>query len=93
MFVSKRRFLRMQRLCEEYKRSRDRHMELESEYWDKYIAYKLLYSEARKSQSTSSQFSQEELKRLVSLCHPDKHSNSKAANEMTAKLLELIKKR
>ncbi len=35
------------------------------------------------------QFSRQEIDRLVRLCHPDKHNNSTAANEITQKLLKL----
>jgi uncharacterized protein YcaQ len=34
-------------------------------------------------------FSESEIQTLIRLCHPDKHGNSPAANEMTAKLLSL----
>jgi len=39
-----------------------------------------------------SQFSPQEIERLIRLCHPDKHDSSTAANEMTARLLSLRKK-
>lgn len=35
------------------------------------------------------QLSQEDIKRLLSLCHPDKHGGKQSAVEMTQKLLEL----
>lgn len=38
---------------------------------------------------SESQFSQDEIKRLIRLCHPDKHQNSDSANEMLKKLLAL----
>lgn len=38
-----------------------------------------------------SQFSKEEVDRLVRLCHPDKHNGSIVANEITKKLLKLKK--
>lgn len=34
-------------------------------------------------------FSQEDIRRLISLCHPDKHDGKKIAVEMTQKLLSL----
>ena len=37
----------------------------------------------------SKQFNREEIDRLVRLCHPDKHGQSKAAVEMTQKLLSM----
>ena len=45
---------------------------------------------------TNLEFTPEELKKLITLCHPDKHDGSKIAEEMTAKLLEMrsrVKKR
>ena len=35
------------------------------------------------------QFSQEEIRKLISLCHPDKHDGRQIAVEMTQKLLQL----
>ena len=35
------------------------------------------------------QFSQEDIRRLISLCHPDKHDGKQIAVEMTQKLLQL----
>ena len=35
------------------------------------------------------QFSAEEIKRLVRLCHPDRHNNSEASVKMTQKLMSL----
>lgn len=37
----------------------------------------------------NSDFSREELDKLIRLCHPDKHGNSKASTEITQKLLSL----
>jgi hypothetical protein len=34
-------------------------------------------------------FSESEIQTLIRLCHPDKHGNSPAANEITAKLLRI----
>lgn len=39
----------------------------------------------------AAQFSQEEIKRLIRLCHPDKHNGSEAAHSITQKLLEMRK--
>lgn len=36
-------------------------------------------------------FSQDEIRTLISLCHPDKHNNSDRSNVMTQRLLELRK--
>ena len=35
------------------------------------------------------QFTEEELKKLLQLCHPDKHGGKQMAVDMTAKLLQL----
>jgi hypothetical protein len=43
---------------------------------------------ARLPALTSSEFTQEDIKRLIQLCHPDKHNNSTIAKEITAKLLK-----
>lgn len=37
----------------------------------------------------SNQFSQDEISKLILLCHPDKHDGKPMANEMTAKLILL----
>jgi hypothetical protein len=37
------------------------------------------------------QFTKDELRQLIALCHPDKHGGSQAANDITAKLLSLRK--
>lgn len=39
--------------------------------------------------SLPSNFTKEEIKQLIWLCHPDKHAGNPKANEMTAKLLTL----
>lgn len=39
--------------------------------------------------SPPAQFSQDDLRRLIQLCHPDKHANSTLSVEMTQKLLSL----
>ncbi len=36
-------------------------------------------------------FSKDDIKRLISLCHPDKHQGKEAAKQMTQKLLEIKK--
>lgn len=40
---------------------------------------------------TSSQFTQAEIMVLIRLCHPDRHNNSNASNDITKKLLALRK--
>ena len=37
----------------------------------------------------SNQFSQDEIKTLINLCHPDKHQQKKSAVEITQKLLSM----
>lgn len=37
----------------------------------------------------SGKFSDSDLKKLLMLCHPDKHGNSELAKEMTVKILEM----
>ena len=39
------------------------------------------------------QFSQDEIKQLIILCHPDKHSGRHIAHELTVKLLAMKKKK
>lgn len=39
--------------------------------------------------ASTPQFTKEEVQQLIRLCHPDKHQNSTASNQMTAKLLAL----
>ena len=41
--------------------------------------------------NSGSSLSGKEIRRLLMLCHPDKHDNSKAANDMTATLLKMRK--
>jgi hypothetical protein len=77
-------------------RERDRWKEL-TEKWrsdaheNLYLAHKLsreLFM-LRVNGNGRSIFSESEIQTLIRLCHPDKHGNSPAANEMTAKLLSL----
>lgn len=44
-----------------------------------------------KSQMQRGTFTPDEIDALVRLCHPDKHGGSKAANDITARLLALRK--
>lgn len=45
----------------------------------------------RNGVQTNAQFSQEDIKRLLQLCHPDKHDGKQSAVEMTQKLLKMKK--
>lgn len=40
----------------------------------------------------SSQFTEDELKALRRLCHPDRHGSSKSSNELSAKINNLLSK-
>lgn len=53
------------------------------------LRYRLLVAQNRSPTLSSSQFSEEELKQLIRLCHPDKHGGSAAATKITQKLLAL----
>ena len=44
-----------------------------------------------RKQVVSSQFTNDEIKTLIRLCHPDRHANSLASTAMTKRLLELRK--
>lgn len=81
MFVSKTRFTELQR---QYNYVVSRHNDVVD-------LCEQLHSEL-KTQAVSSQFTQQELKSLVRLCHPDKHNGKQIANDLTAKLLDLIEK-
>lgn len=64
-----------------------------NEYLDKRVIYlrnELEWEKFRKPQPTS-QFSQEQIDKLIRLCHPDKHYNSKNATEITQLLLSMRK--
>jgi hypothetical protein len=39
-----------------------------------------------------SPLTEDDARRIIRLCHPDKHNNSKASNEITAKLLGILGK-
>lgn len=58
---------------------------------EKHKNHKLMFDMVNRprSQPRSSQFTKEEIERLIRLCHPDKHGGNKAATEMTQKLLRL----
>lgn len=59
--------------------------------WNALIA-RIEQGELVLASSRPAQFTPEELDTLVRLCHPDKHDGSRAANDMTAKLLAMRKK-
>lgn len=45
--------------------------------------------QALKMRGESTQFSSDDIKRLLVLCHPDKHDGKQLAHDMTKKLLAL----
>lgn len=47
---------------------------------------------SKKPGQDTSQFTSEEIKTLIGLCHPDKHNGSISANKMTTRLLALRNK-
>lgn len=65
----------------EYKKLREKYIDL------------LSFCEKMSLQSTSSQsqFTSDEIKMMLTLCHPDKHGGNPKASAITAKLLELWK--
>lgn len=44
------------------------------------------------SKTTSDKFSADDVKRLLMLCHPDKHDGKQMASDMTVKLIALKQK-
>lgn len=52
----------------------------------------LRYGEIPSRTRTKIEFEDSDLKKLLFLCHPDKHQNSEIATQITQKLLELRKK-
>ena len=51
--------------------------------------YKKKYDKVLKLAAQQQKFSAEDIKRLVRLCHPDRHNNSEASVQMTQKLMNL----
>jgi hypothetical protein len=51
---------------------------------------KFLYGDMNNN-NTGNQFSQDDIKRLLLLCHPDKHGGKQIAVEITSKLLNMRK--
>ena len=92
MFVSKSKFFRAQAEAElaklEAKILSHKLAELRRE-WNALV--KRINAKGGESflEGASKQFSREEIDRLVRLCHPDKHGQSKASVEMTQKLMTM----
>lgn len=52
---------------------------------------KALHRQLLEKHDSTSRFSESDIKRLLQLCHPDKHGGSKMASDMTSKLLAMRK--
>jgi hypothetical protein len=48
-----------------------------------------LLTRCREIKEESNLFNEADLKVMINLCHPDKHSGKRSATEMTQKLLEM----
>lgn len=93
MLVSKRKY---KELLTEHADLVDEHADLVDEHMDLEIRWSNLINrinakggESFLAGSNGQQFSKSEIRQLLFLCHPDKHSNSSRATEITVKLLEL----
>lgn len=53
------------------------------------VRYRKLRNRVASGEFGQGSFTPDEIKTLVRLCHPDKHNGSKAANEITQKLLAM----
>lgn len=84
MFVRKRRF---DELMEFAARLLDAKMRLH-QHIDKLHA-EISYLKQTRVTPRSSEFSDEEIRALIRLCHPDRHNGSEAATRMTGRLLQL----
>lgn len=100
MFVTKSRFNELQKELKivyieynkklnDYHRLMSKHFQLQN-YYEQVM--KELDDLRYKKENRLHNFSQEDIKILLTLCHPDKHGGNPKANEITVKLLELRKK-
>jgi hypothetical protein len=64
---------------------------LMANYTNLHAKYDVLLRTQTKNTGGGSQFTPEEIKQLIRLCHPDKHGNSATATAITQRLLELRK--
>lgn len=47
------------------------------------------YIDKHKQESVKNPFTQEEIRAMIRLCHPDKHGNKQIAVDITAKLIKM----
>lgn len=88
MFVLKSKYDRLQR---EYDQLLELACDINTRYENlqhEYREYRVYY----KSNSTTHQFTDQELKSLLNLIHPDKHNGKQSATNMTQKVLRLLGK-
>lgn len=82
MFVRASKYLRLQRITEDLANKwSDLVDQINAKGGQNFLDNAVLNSQP--------QFSQEDIRRLISLCHPDKHDGKQIAVEMTQKLLQL----
>lgn len=67
------------------------YMKLQLEWNELVRRINLKGGEAFLNGDTKNQFTQEEIKALIRLCHPDRHNGSEASIKITQKLLKLRK--
>lgn len=53
--------------------------------------YNFLIESSDKKQNTTISIPKDLFKKIISLCHPDKHNNSKRSSEVTSELLKIYK--
>jgi hypothetical protein len=98
MFVTKSRFDEMRRRAERaedrvYYLSQDRSRLIDK--WNAMVARinarggEAFLEKGRIPSSQPAPFTDEDLQRLIMLCHPDKHDGKRMATEMTQKLLKM----
>lgn len=100
MFVTKSRYLQAERRAAVAEQSHNKVLTAYMQLLRKWNAVVddinsgvyVLASRQRLPPPAASQFTAAEIEVLIRLCHPDRHANSGAANDMTAKLLALRKK-
>lgn len=96
MFVSKAKY---RKVCEERDRALFRVTSEINDYNKLALEYNVLLKKAKElkerlaiAEQGSNQgknLTKDDIKRLIALCHPDKHNNSEMATKMTQKLLEI----
>lgn len=93
MFVSKARFKDTERVAKEwaavagmYKRQYEQASQMYLVMNKAFTELQHLYATTRKGQPA---FNEDEMRKLLALCHPDKHDGKPMAVEMTQKLLAM----